>query len=85
MVERSVDVVIGILAILKAGGAYVPVDPELPLERVSYLLDHSGAQLLITQSGLIDQVEYQGKIIDIHDHCTDHTAIDESGEWESAG
>ena len=68
MVERSVEVVIGILAILKAGGAYVPVDPELPLERVSYLLDHSGAQVLITQSSLIDQVEYQGKIVDIHDH-----------------
>ncbi|MBM7584496.1 tyrocidine synthetase-3 [Bacillus pakistanensis] len=68
MVERSVEVVVGILGILKAGGAYVPMDPELPSERVSYLLDNSGAHVLITQSSLVDQVDYKGKIVDIHDH-----------------
>nr|WP_245592364.1 non-ribosomal peptide synthetase [Ectobacillus panaciterrae] len=68
MVERSVEVIVGILGILKAGGAYVPVDPELPSERVSYLLDNSGAHVLITQTGLLDQVDYKGKVVDIHDH-----------------
>lgn len=67
MVERSVEAVVGILGILKAGGAYVPVDPELPSERVRYLLDNSGAHVLITQSSLLDQVDYKGKMIDIHD------------------
>ncbi|MCA0756969.1 amino acid adenylation domain-containing protein [Paenibacillus sp. N4] len=67
MVERSVEVIVGILGILKAGGAYVPVDPELPPKRVSYLLNNSGAHVLVTQSGLPDQIDYKGKRIDIHD------------------
>ncbi|MBD2871901.1 amino acid adenylation domain-containing protein [Paenibacillus sp. IB182493] len=67
MVERSVEAVVGILGILKAGGAYVPVDPELPAERVRYLLENSGAPMLITQSSLPDPADYKGKRIDIHD------------------
>ncbi|WP_282363322.1 non-ribosomal peptide synthase/polyketide synthase [Pseudomonas sp. PS01297] len=51
-VERSVEMVIGLLAILKAGGAYVPLDPEYPAERLSYMIDDSGIQLLLTQEHL---------------------------------
>ncbi|MGO2713545.1 amino acid adenylation domain-containing protein [Pseudomonas helleri] len=51
-VERSVEMVIGLLAILKAGGAYVPLDPEYPAERLSYMIDDSGIQLLLTQKHL---------------------------------
>ncbi|WP_322014135.1 non-ribosomal peptide synthetase [Paraburkholderia sp. J12] len=49
-VERSVEMVIGLLAILKAGGAYVPLDPEYPRERLAYMLEDSGVALLLTQS-----------------------------------
>ncbi|MGE6632448.1 amino acid adenylation domain-containing protein, partial [Bacillus sp. NPDC077027] len=45
--ERSADAVIAILAILKAGGAYVPIDPAQPKERVQYMLEDSGASLLL--------------------------------------
>jgi tyrocidine synthetase-3 len=48
MVERSLEMVIGILAILKAGGAYLPLDPEYPRERIDYMLKDSGAKLLVT-------------------------------------
>ena len=51
-VERSVEMVVGLLAILKAGGAYVPLDPECPAERLSYMIDDSGIQLLLTQEHL---------------------------------
>ncbi len=54
-VERSLDVVVGLLGILKAGGAWVPVDPLLPRERLAFLLDDSGAALLLTQSPLVDR------------------------------
>ncbi|MET0497202.1 MAG: amino acid adenylation domain-containing protein [Steroidobacteraceae bacterium] len=55
-VERSIGMVVGLLAILKAGGAYVPLDPEYPLERLDYMLDDSGIGLLLTQSFLRDSV-----------------------------
>ncbi|UOY89132.1 non-ribosomal peptide synthetase [Bacillus glycinifermentans] len=52
MTERSLDMLIGILGILKAGGAYLPIDPDYPDERIRFMLDDSGARILLTQSGL---------------------------------
>ena len=51
-VERSPQMIIGLLAILKAGGAYVPLDPAYPAERLSYLMQDSGIALLLSQSWL---------------------------------
>jgi amino acid adenylation domain-containing protein len=51
-VERSLEMVIGILGILKAGAAYVPMDTAYPPERLAFMLSDSGAKLLVTQSGL---------------------------------
>ena len=45
-VERSLEIVIGLLGILKAGGAYVPLDPNYPEERLSYMLDDSQVSVL---------------------------------------
>jgi len=53
-VERSLDMVVGLLAILKAGGAYVPIDPTYPRERLKFLLQDSSAALLITQAAIFD-------------------------------
>ncbi|WP_425272953.1 amino acid adenylation domain-containing protein, partial [Pseudomonas reidholzensis] len=52
--ERSLEMVIGLLGILKAGGAYVPLDPEYPQDRLSYMFEDSGIALLLTQSHLRD-------------------------------
>ena len=49
-VERSFEMIVGILAILKAGGAYVPLDPSYPKERLAFILEDSRAALLISQS-----------------------------------
>lgn len=48
-VERSVEMVVGLLAILKAGGAYVPLDLEYPADRLAYMIADSGVGLLLTQ------------------------------------
>jgi non-ribosomal peptide synthetase component F len=39
--ERSIEMIVGLLAILKAGGAYVPIDPSYPLERLNFILEDS--------------------------------------------
>jgi amino acid adenylation domain-containing protein len=51
-VERSVEMVVGLLGILKAGGAYVPLDPYLPHSRLAFMLEDSGASVLLTQESL---------------------------------
>ncbi|NJK56422.1 MAG: amino acid adenylation domain-containing protein [Pleurocapsa sp. SU_5_0] len=51
-VERSLEMVIGILAILKAGGAYVPLDPSYPIERIGYILEDAQIDILLTQQNL---------------------------------
>ncbi|WGI26272.1 amino acid adenylation domain-containing protein [Halomonas alkaliantarctica] len=53
-VERSIEMVVGLLAILKAGGAYVPLDPDYPAERLAYMVKDSGIELLLTQQHLRD-------------------------------
>ena len=49
-VDRSLNLIIAILAILKSGAAYVPLDPEYPLERINYMLSDTNASILITSS-----------------------------------
>ncbi len=49
-VERSLEMVVGLLGILKAGGAYLPLDPDYPPERLAYMLEDVKAPVLITQA-----------------------------------
>ncbi|MEH1973948.1 MAG: amino acid adenylation domain-containing protein [Nostoc sp.] len=63
-VERSLDMVIGLLAILKAGGAYVPLDPSYPLERLAYMLEDSQPKVLLTQQQLVESLpDHKIKVI----------------------
>ncbi|WP_095143824.1 non-ribosomal peptide synthetase [Pseudomonas sp. Irchel s3b6] len=52
--ERSLEMVIGLLAILKAGGAYVPLDPEYPLDRLHYMIEDSGLGLLLSDAAMFE-------------------------------
>ncbi|MCS3473149.1 hypothetical protein M2401_006917, partial [Pseudomonas sp. JUb42] len=54
--ERSMEMVVGLLAILKAGGAYVPLDPDYPRDRLAYMIEDSGIGLLLTQAHLREQL-----------------------------
>jgi amino acid adenylation domain-containing protein len=54
--ERSLEMLVGILAILKAGGAYVPLDPAYPSERLGYILEDAQAPLLLTQQALLEHL-----------------------------
>ncbi len=59
-VERSLDMVVGLLAILKAGGAYVPLDPEYPRDRLNYMIEDSGIQWLLSQRSLLPVLPVDG-------------------------
>lgn len=50
--QRSLEMVVGLLAILKAGGAYVPLDPEYPLDRLHYMIEDSGVGLLLSDAAM---------------------------------
>ncbi|MGB7604797.1 MAG: amino acid adenylation domain-containing protein, partial [Lutisporaceae bacterium] len=65
MVERSLEMLIGIMGILKAGGAYLPIDPEYPEDRISYILEDSKTKLLLTQGKYINKVEFDGEILNL--------------------
>ena len=52
--ERSLELIIGLLGILKAGGAYVPLDPSYPVERLKFMLDDAQVSVLLTQAHLLE-------------------------------
>jgi amino acid adenylation domain-containing protein len=54
--DRSIDMVVSVLAVLKAGGAYVPLDGALPKERISFMIDNSRSTLLLTQRPIWDEL-----------------------------
>jgi len=63
-VERSLEMIVGLLGILKAGGAYVPLDPDYPQERLSFMLKDSQVKVLVTQAKLVESIpEHQAQLI----------------------
>src|SRR5262245_37186760 len=71
-VERSVEMVVGMLGILKAGGAYLPLDPSYPTERLSYMLEDAETPVVVTQGELKELLSfYEGEKV-----CLDQ-------EWEA--
>ena len=55
-VERSLEMMIGILGILQAGGAYVPLDPDYPDDRLAYMLEDSGVAIVLSQKKLLEKL-----------------------------
>ncbi|MCP4260582.1 MAG: amino acid adenylation domain-containing protein, partial [Planctomycetes bacterium] len=61
-IERSTEMMIGVLGILKAGGAYLPLDPDYPVERLSYMMEDSGTSVVLTQSSLLGRLPVQERV-----------------------
>ncbi len=70
--ERSIEMMIGIMGALKAGGAFIPLDPAYPKDRLDYMITDSGLSVLLTQQALLGNVNpHQAKVV-----CVD-------SEWET--
>jgi natural product biosynthesis luciferase-like monooxygenase protein len=73
-VERSLEMVVGLLGILKAGGAYAPLDPALPVERVAMMLEDTHAPVVLTLSRLLGSLPPSGA------HVVALDALDDDGD-----
>ncbi|GFZ30331.1 hypothetical protein CSC2_08570 [Clostridium zeae] len=67
MIERSLEMLVGVLAVVKSGGAYLPIDSEYPKDRIDYILSDSKASILLTQKSLKDKVDYVEKTLFLDD------------------
>ncbi|MCA9953886.1 MAG: amino acid adenylation domain-containing protein [Anaerolineales bacterium] len=61
-VDRSLEILVGILGVIKAGGAYVPIDPIYPPDRIHFMLEDVGASILLTQAELAPELPDLGEI-----------------------
>jgi amino acid adenylation domain-containing protein/non-ribosomal peptide synthase protein (TIGR01720 family) len=74
-VERSLEMIVGILGILKAGGAYAPLDPEQPRARLQYQLDELDTPVLLTQKKLLTRPpDFAGEVICLDESSFEHEA-----------
>jgi len=73
--DRSLDMIVAMLAVLKAGGAYLPLDPAFPRERVAFMLNDSGAHVVLTQRSLKDHLADSGAVV----VSLDEAGIDDDG------
>ncbi|MEX3622783.1 amino acid adenylation domain-containing protein, partial [Viridibacillus arvi] len=66
MLDRSVEMIIGIMGVIKAGGAYLPIDPTHPNERIEYMLEDSQSKVLLTQNRIVGNLGFNSEIIDLY-------------------
>ncbi len=76
--DRSVEMIISILAILKAGGAYVPLDPDYPSERIAYILADTEAEIILTGQSRVTALlevmnshQLNGAVLNVEEHSSD--------------
>ena len=78
-VERSLEMILGLVGIMKAGGAYVPLDPEQPASRLAYQLEDSRSPVLVTQRALLARLpEFAGEVICLDEEDAPFASEDES-------
>lgn len=85
-VERSTEMLAGLLGILKAGGAYVPLDPEYPAERLAYMVESAKVSVLLTEQALFDNLPENSALV----ICLDRDVLTGQGRgldsvWEDPG
>jgi non-ribosomal peptide synthetase component F len=81
-VERSLEMVVGLMGTLKAGGAYLPLDPDYPADRLAYMIDDARPQLLLTQRHLLGKLPKNGARVFCLDSDWDQIVNQDDGRIE---
>jgi amino acid adenylation domain-containing protein len=86
--ERSVELVVGVLGVLKAGGAYVPLDPEYPKERLAFMIKDAGVSVLLTQKRVaasLPEITTGASALLVDADWESLVAVESDGNLRSAG
>lgn len=75
-VDRSIEMVVGLMGILKSGGAYLPLDPAYPDDRLAYMIADSGVKVLLTQERLVERLKNICNQQDLNILCIDQEKIE---------
>src|ERR1700744_497426 len=85
-IDRSINLVLCLLGLIKAGAAYVPIDPNLPADRVNFILENSNAKLLCTTkkyneqyAGITDKILFDEVMLTCHDQPVNETGVEYDG------
>lgn len=80
--DRSIEMVVGMLAIMKAGAAYLPIDPDYPADRIRYLLEDSRTPLLLAKASTIEavEIEFSGSLLNLESEDS-YAAPQSNPEW----
>ncbi|HLP59759.1 MAG TPA: amino acid adenylation domain-containing protein, partial [Candidatus Deferrimicrobium sp.] len=70
MMERSIELIIGLLGVLKSGGAYLPIDPDYPQERIDYMLKDSNAKIMVGNWHACSEIHHSSFIIHHSSHSS---------------
>jgi len=83
--ERSLEMVTGLLGVLKVGAAYVPMDPQYPRERLGFMIENSGAQLVLTQQRFVENFQNQTVPVIALDETWPAVTVlpDSNGPWRT--
>jgi pyochelin synthetase len=76
VMEKGWEQVAGAVGIVAAGGAYLPIDPEIPLERLAYLLENGGTEIVLTQRRVADRTPWPAGVAVL--------SVDDDSAWASA-
>jgi len=83
--ERSVEMLVGMLAVLKAGGAYLPLDPTYPIERLNYMLGDSGVEVVLSHRAIAHKLaDYNGRVVCVDEEWSEIAKLSDADQEPKA-
>lgn len=86
MVAHSFEMIVGILGVMKAGAAYLPIDSSYPIERINYMLQDSGAVMVLTNVEIAGEIKFEGQILNLNNdeiYLENTENLNKINDWES--